>query len=123
MLSWRRCARLGEAVRVDVMADDRDARIAQLEIENASLREREGAAVERATRAESALAESLEQQTATAEVLRVVAAFPTDLQRVLDMVAQRAMVLSGSRASVLRTRQDDILRIVSTAGDVRLTPR
>jgi hypothetical protein len=62
------------------MADDRDARIAQLEEENAALR-----AELRSCHAELHVsnrerAEALEQQTAQSEVLRVIAATPTDLQ-------------------------------------------
>src|SRR3954468_11235786 len=45
------------------MADDPYARIAELEAEVAALREREATTAERAVRAETALAEALEQQT------------------------------------------------------------
>ena len=55
------------------MADDRDARIAQLEAEVAALREIEATLTDEVERLRPALAESLEQQTATAEVLRVIA--------------------------------------------------
>ena len=55
------------------MADDLHARIAQLEAENAALRERDAKSEQRANRAEAALAAALEQQTATADVLRVIA--------------------------------------------------
>jgi hypothetical protein len=55
----------GSEAEVDTMVDDRDARIAQLEAENAALRS-EG---ERRNRD---LAEAPEEQAATAEVLKVI---------------------------------------------------
>jgi GAF domain-containing protein len=101
---------------VDVMADDRDARIAQLEAELQALRQREAALA-------GALAESHEQQRVTAEILRVLASSPSDVQSVLDMVVQRAMRLSDSRVAILRTLRHDDLTIAALAGEVYLSRR
>src|SRR5947199_10343136 len=76
-----------------MMADDPYARIAELEAENAALREREATLTHEVERLHPALAESLEQQTATAEILRVIASTPTDLQMVLDTIAASAATL------------------------------
>jgi len=101
------------------MADDRDARIAQLEAENATLRQAHATA-------EAALTadrdEALEQQTATAEVLRVIASSPADLQRVLNEVAQSAVRHSHSAASTLCLREGDMARIVALAGEHARVP-
>src|SRR4051812_20594339 len=94
------------------MADDRDARIAQLEAENAALSRREDVAVVRAVRAESSLAEELERQTATSEILRVSAGAPTDLDRVLDMIAESAARLCAcENVSVYRTEGDRVREV------------
>jgi GAF domain-containing protein len=48
------------------------------------------------------LKESLEQQTATSEILSVIASSPTDIQPVLDTIAQRAAQVCGSDDAVIR---------------------
>ena len=47
------------------------------------------------------LKESLEQQTATSEILGVIASSPTDIQPVLDTVAENAARITVRRRSYL----------------------
>src|SRR4029453_7561299 len=51
------------------------------------------------------LSESLEQQTATSEILRVISSSPTDLQPVFDIIAESAAKLCSAEVSVV-TRYD-----------------
>jgi hypothetical protein len=64
-----------------------------------------------------ALAEAHEQQTATAEVLRVIASSPTDLENVLQTIAQTAMRLCGAEGTALQQRVGDMLGGLVHAGD------
>jgi GAF domain-containing protein len=62
------------------------------------------------------VSEALDQQTATAEVLRVIASSPTDVQPVLDAVASSAMRLSRSYVAAINLLDGEIGRIVAVAG-------
>ena len=94
------------------MADD-GARIAQLEAENAALREREATLTHEVEHLRPALAEALEQQTATAEVLRIIASSPTAAQPVLDAVAERAARLCDTYYAALLLLDGDVLHTVA----------
>jgi len=60
------------------------------------------------------LKESLEQQTATSHILGVIASSPTDIQPVLDVVAQNAARLcDASDASIWRTEGDKYWLVAS----------
>jgi signal transduction histidine kinase len=65
------------------------------------------------------VSEALEQQTATAEVLKVIASSPTDVQPVLDVIATNAMRLSrsvGVGIQMLEAPDGRWLRVVSQSG-------
>src|SRR6185437_6616191 len=69
------------------------------------------------------LKESLEQQTATSEILGVIAGSPTDIQPVLDVVAENAARVCGATdATVVMQVDGDRLRKVASYGSARGSP-
>jgi len=116
------------------MADDRDARIAQLEVElhqvreahaaevgalraeNAALHERASALTVVAEQRDSALADALEQRTATADILRVIATSPTDFQAILDSVVKDAARLCDAADALIVRADGDTLKRIALFG-------
>jgi signal transduction histidine kinase/putative methionine-R-sulfoxide reductase with GAF domain len=64
------------------------------------------------------LTEALEQQTATSEILRVIASSPTDIQPVLDVVAENAARLTDAMDGLIARPEGDKLRIAAKYGSV-----
>ncbi len=64
-----------------------------------------------------ALTEALEQQTATAEILRVIASAPTDVGPVFAIILDKAMILAGAQLGVLwRYEGDELFRALEVRG-------
>ena len=59
------------------------------------------------------LKESLEQQTATSEILGVIASSPTEIQPVLDAVAESAARLCDAKDALIRLVDGEVLRLVA----------
>ena len=64
------------------------------------------------------LTEALEQQTATSEILRVIASSPTDLQRALDVVVENAARRRDATDAVVYRVVGDGLEVVAQHGPV-----
>jgi signal transduction histidine kinase len=98
---------------VEALADQFNSMAAQLKESYAGLERK----VEARTRE---LTESLEQQTATAEILRVISSSPTDLQPVMDAVAENAARVCGASDASIRRLEGDTLRLVARFGSIPL---
>ncbi|HTN73267.1 MAG TPA: ATP-binding protein [Methylomirabilota bacterium] len=92
------------------LADEFNNMTAQLQESYANLEHK----VEDRTRE---LTESLEQQTATSEVLRVIASSPTDIQPVLNTVIESAVKLAGATQGHIRQYDGEFLQLVATYGE------
>jgi two-component system, NtrC family, sensor kinase len=64
------------------------------------------------------LKESLEQQTATSEILGVIASSPTDIQPVLDVVAENAARLCDAKDAVISRLDGETLKQVAQYGAI-----
>jgi GAF domain-containing protein len=64
------------------------------------------------------LSESLEQQTATSEILRVIAASPTNITPVLESVAESAARLCDAYDAIVLLREDDVLKLGAHYGPI-----
>src|SRR5262245_17183602 len=67
------------------------------------------------------ITEALEQQTATSEILRVIASSPTDIQPVLDGVATSAARLCDANDAQIRLLDGNILQQVASYGTMPAT--
>ena len=69
------------------------------------------------------LKESLEQQTATSEILGVIASSPTDIQPVLDVVAANAARLCGATDAVIYRVDGEVIYPAAVFGSMPPAPK
>src|SRR5262249_28793258 len=63
-----------------------------------------------------ALTEAAEQQTATAEILRVISSSPTDVQPVFDAIARRVVALCEGRNAIVLRFDGEMLHLAGHHG-------
>jgi GAF domain-containing protein len=68
------------------------------------------------TQAHAQVSESLEQQTATAEILRVISSSPTDVQPVFDTIVERAARLCDAEVSLVARLEGDWIHVGAVYG-------
>jgi len=108
-LSYRLNLKTGD--EIEVLADEFNKMTTQLEESYANLEQK----VEDRTRE---LTESLAQQTATSEILGVIAGSPTDVQPVLDVVAERAAHLCEAEDAIIFRANGDLHQRVAKFGSI-----
>ena len=99
------CDQIGVAVENINLFEEVKSKTTELESSNADLRE------------------ALEQQTATSEILRVIASSPTDIQPVLDTMAENAARLCDATDSVIFRTDDDFFQPAASYGSVPVPER
>ena len=62
------------------------------------------------------LTESLEHQTATSEILRVISSSPTDVQPVFDIIGERAARLCDAQVSLVSRLEGELIDLVALHG-------
>ena len=68
---------------------------------------------------EQRLAEALEHQAATSEILRVISSSPADAQPVFDIIGQRAGSLCGAEVSVVSRVEGELIHLAALDGVTR----
>jgi GAF domain-containing protein len=68
------------------------------------------------TRLLTELRESLQQQTATSEVLRIISSSPGELEPVFETMLANAVQICGAKFGVMSLREGDAFRVIATHG-------
>jgi two-component system, NtrC family, sensor kinase len=92
---------------------------AELRQQLAESLQRENATAKELQDRDRQLTEALEQQTTTCEILRVISSSPTDLQPVLDVVAENAARLCEATDGTILRIEGDAFRLAASYGPIR----
>jgi signal transduction histidine kinase/HAMP domain-containing protein len=111
-LDHRIAIRTGD--ELEALADEFNRMTGRLRESYATLEEK----VENRTRE---LTEALEQQTTTADILRVISSSPTDLQPVMEALVESAARLCEAQNAQIFQTEDNLMRLVARHGPVRST--
>jgi signal transduction histidine kinase/DNA-binding response OmpR family regulator len=103
---------------LEALADELNRTAGQLQESYATLEQKVEERTRELAQANAGLTETLEQQTATAEILRVISSSPTDIQPVLDAVAQSATRLCDAYDAMIALREGDKLRVGAHHGPI-----
>src|SRR5262245_35518061 len=101
---------------------DLEKRLAEAIKRETEALKREAGELERLQQRNRELHERQEQQTPTAGILRVIASSPTDLQPVLDTVAENAARVCGADDATIARLEGDVFRTLAGVGPVPKLP-
>ena len=103
----------GESALLQTFADQ-----AVIAIENVRLFTELQQKNEALTQAHAQVTEALEQQTATSEILKVIASSPTDIEPVLDALVKSATRFCGAYDAIILLSEGDSLRLGAHHGPI-----
>src|SRR5262245_21481016 len=95
------------------------AQITELTAQVQALRKSLSAESAKSARLEAKLAEALEQQAATSEVLKVISGSLTDLQPVFETIGERAANLCNADFSLVARVDGDLIHLATLHGGAR----
>jgi transcriptional regulator with GAF, ATPase, and Fis domain len=97
------------------------ARVGRARKTRADLEQQLKASKREIAHARDRLVEAMKQQAATSEVLRIISNSPTEIQPVLDAIAEHAARLCGANNAVIFRLEGNSLRLVASYGKLPTT--